>query len=126
MLLTQEKLRSALAEIGQLQQGDTSRLAHAVAHLTQAAVSFQRWTVELKRRAGERTPAESVARSALRKGLSRETSEALRNALLGIAPSDPHELATQPTNASENSADSLSAPDIWVDAAQEKDTGERT
>src|SRR5690242_16176344 len=39
MQLAQEKLCSALVEVGQLEQGDMSRLAHAVAHLTQAAVS---------------------------------------------------------------------------------------
>ena len=118
MLLTQEKLCSALAEIGQLQQGDMSRLAHAVAHLTQAAVSFQRWTVELKRRAGERGRSDSGARSAQRKGLSPKTSEALRNALLGIAPFDHQQVTAQPTNSPENSADSLSPPANTAEAAQ--------
>jgi Protein of unknown function (DUF3486) len=123
MLLTQEKLCSVLAEIGQLQQGDMSRLAHAVAHLTQAAVSFQRWTVELKRRAGEPGRSDSVARSALRKGLSPKTSEALRNALLGIAPFGDQRVTTQPTNSTENSADSLSPPANTGEAAQRETTG---
>ena len=123
MLLTQEKLCSALAEIGQFQQGDTSRLAHAVAHLTQAAVSFLRWTVQLRHRAGEPRRADSIARSALHKGLSPETSEALRNALLGVAPFEPQQLATQPTDSSENSsAESISPPEEATqrDAMKEK------
>jgi Protein of unknown function (DUF3486) len=122
MLLTQEKLCSVLAEIGQLQQGDMSRLAHAVAHLTQAAVSFQRWTVELKRRADE-PGRSSVARSALRKGLSPKTSEALRNALLGITPFDDQRVTTEPTNSTENSADSLSPPANTGEAAQRETPG---
>jgi hypothetical protein len=110
MRLTREKLCSALIGIGQFQEGNTSRLAHAVAHLTQSAVSFQRWTMELEQRAGERGRSGSVTRSALRKGLSPETSEALRKALLGIAPFESEPLVTQQANPTEDSADSVPAP----------------
>lgn len=124
MRLTQEKLCSALADIGKLQQGDMSRLAHAVAHLTQAAVSFQRWTAELKQRAGEPAGKEPVARSVLRKGLSPETSEALRHALLGVTPLDPQESATRPTNLPDDGAASLTEPAITSEAVHGHDNRE--
>ena len=95
MRLAQEKLCSALAEIDQLKQGDMSRVAHAVARLTQAAISLQRWTDELNQRAKERERADPQAKSKLRGGLSPETSQALRNALLGIAPFNPEQIGSQ-------------------------------
>jgi len=61
--LAQEKLCSALVEIDQFKHGDMSRLAHAVAHLTQAAISLQRWTDELNRRTEERKRADPQAKS---------------------------------------------------------------
>src|SRR5215469_4405997 len=95
MQLTQEKLCSALAEIDQLKQGDMSRLAHAVARLTQAAISLQRWTDELNQRTVGRERSDPQAKSELRGGLSPETSQALRNALLGIAPFNPEQIGSQ-------------------------------
>jgi hypothetical protein len=95
MQLAQEKLCSALADIDQLKQGDMSRLAHAVAHLTQAAISLQRWTDELNQRMEERERADPQVKSELRRGLSPETSQALRNALLGIAPFNPEQIGSQ-------------------------------
>jgi hypothetical protein len=84
--LTQEKLRSVLAKITQLKQGDMSRLAHAVAHLTQAAISLQRWSDEHRQRTKLREGGDPNEKSQPRGGLSSATSQSLRNALLGIAP----------------------------------------
>ena len=95
MQLAQEKLCSALAEVDQLKQGDMFRLAHAVARLTQAAISLQRWTDELNQRTVGRERADPQAKSELRRGLSPETSQALRNALLGIAPFNPEQIGSQ-------------------------------
>jgi Protein of unknown function (DUF3486) len=86
MQLAQEKLCSALAEVDQLKQGDMSRIAHAVAHLTQAAISLRRWTVEVHQRTEEHERIDSDTESAVRGGLSPETAQALRNALLGLSP----------------------------------------
>jgi hypothetical protein len=88
MQLTQEKLCSALVEINQLKRGDMSRLAHAVAHLTQASISLQRWTDQHSQRSEDQEQAISQG-SSVPGGLSPETSLALRNALLGIAPFSP-------------------------------------
>jgi hypothetical protein len=99
MQLAQDRLRSALAENNQLTEGDMSRLAHAVAHLTQAAISLQRRTDEVHQRTEERERAAPQAKS-LRAGLSPETSQRLRNALLGIAAFDPEEV-TSPTAQAE-------------------------
>jgi uncharacterized protein DUF3486 len=89
MQLAQEKLCSALIEVGQLEQGDMSRLAHAVAHLTQAAVSLRRWTVQVHQRTEERERTGSYSESVVQGGLSPETSQALRSALLGLSPINP-------------------------------------
>ena len=93
--LAQEKLCTALVEIDQFKHGDMSRLAHAVAHLTQAAISLQRWTNELNRRTEERKSADPQAKSKPGGGLSPETSRALRHALLGIAPFNPEQVGSQ-------------------------------
>ncbi|MBV8773434.1 MAG: DUF3486 family protein [Deltaproteobacteria bacterium] len=93
MRLTQEKLGSALAEVGQLKKGDMSRLAHAVAHLTQAGISLERWNDQISQRKHTR----SKGKSKVRGGLSPATSQALRNALLGIPPSDTEQLSRQTT-----------------------------
>jgi hypothetical protein len=55
MLSAQQKLCMTLAEVDQPEQGDMSRLARAVAHLTQAALSQQRWNDEppVQEKAGE-------------------------------------------------------------------------
>lgn len=89
MQLAQQKLCSALVEVGQLEQGDMSRLAHAVAHLTQAAVSLRRWSVEVNQRTEARDRTGAYTESAVQGGLSSETSQALRNALLGLSPINP-------------------------------------
>jgi hypothetical protein len=93
MRLTQQKLSTALADIKELGKVEMSRLAHAVAHLTQAAISLQRWNDEANQRADKKKG--SQAKSLVRGGLSRETSQALRNALLGIAPFNPEEVAAK-------------------------------
>jgi hypothetical protein len=104
MQLAQAKLCSALAEIDQLKQGDLSRLAHAVARLTQAAISLQRWTDELNQRTEKGECADPEAKSKLREGLSTATSQALRNALLGIAPFNPKQIGSQDAAAGESEA----------------------
>lgn len=104
MQLAQEKLCSALAEIDQLKQGDMSRLAHAVAHLTQAAISLQRWNDELNQRIEERERANPQAQSKLHGGLSPETSRALRNALLGIAPLNLEQIGWRKAAEDQNQA----------------------
>jgi hypothetical protein len=116
--LAQEKLCSALAEIDQLKQGDMSRLAHAVARLTQAAISLQRWTDELNQRTEERERADPQAKSELRGGLSPETSQALRNALLGIAPFNPEQIGSQ--KAAEGQSEASSPPATAVPHQFEK------
>jgi hypothetical protein len=83
--LARDKLGSALAEVGQFQQGDMSRLAHAVAHLIQAGVALQRWQTQLNRQAGRKEMGRSSALG-MSHGLTNETSQVLREALLGIAP----------------------------------------
>lgn len=123
MRLTQKKLCSLLAEPGKLQESDMPRLAHAVAHLTQADVSFQRWTVQFAERAGEHGRGESVS-STFRQGLSPDTSEGLRNALLGIAPFDRQERITLPTNCSEDRGDSLAPPLIAGEVRPAEDKGD--
>jgi hypothetical protein len=67
-----------------------SRIAHAVAHLTQAGISLQRWNHQLNQQAGERARPETGSK--VRGGLSPQTSQALRNALLGIAPFDAEKI----------------------------------
>jgi hypothetical protein len=84
MRLMQEKLGSALEEVGQPKEGDMSRLAHAVAHLTQAGISLQRWNQQVNQREHD----SSGAKSKVRGGLSTKTAKALRGALLGIASSE--------------------------------------
>jgi Protein of unknown function (DUF3486) len=119
MRLAQERLCSALAEINQSKQGDMSRVAHAVAHLTQAAISLQRWTDELNQRPKQRKRPASATKS-LRAGLSPATSQRLRNALLGIASFD-REQAAGPKAAmyqDEPSARKLTTP------ADESENGE--
>jgi Protein of unknown function (DUF3486) len=96
MRLAQEKLCSALVKTEQLKQGDMSRLAHAVAHITQAAISLQKWNDKSNKGAGANRPATSAKG---RGGLSPETSQALRNALLGIAPFNPEEVNRQKAQA---------------------------
>jgi hypothetical protein len=88
MKLAQEKLGSTLAEIDRFKEGDMARLAHAVAHLTQAGISLQRWNERGNQGAFERERVRPEGKSKFRAGLSAETSQALRNALLGIAPFD--------------------------------------
>lgn len=106
--LGQEKLRTALGEIKQqLEKGDMSRLAHVVAHLTQAAVSLQRQTEEFYRQTEERKRSTTRAKT-LRAGLSPETSQRLRNALLGIAAFDPDEVT--PLEAPAETGDPDCAP----------------
>jgi hypothetical protein len=122
MQLAQEKLISVLAEIHQLKQGDMSRLAHAVAHLTQAAISLQRWTDELDQRLGEREGAAPQARPKLHRGLSSETAQALRNALLGIAPFHTEQIGSQEAAADQHEA---SAP-LTTRTADEFEKGEKT
>ncbi len=95
MQLLQQKLCAGLGDIDQLQQADMLGLAHAIARLTQASISLQRWTNELKRQAGGRnrnTPG----------GLSPQTAQALRNALLGVEPSSPEQLRPQTTGPGQN------------------------
>ena len=120
MQLAQAKLCSALAEIDQLKQGDMSRLAHAVAHLTQAAISLQRWTAELNQRTKEREHEDPEAKSKLRGGLSPATSQALRNALLGIAPFNPEQIGSQKAAAGESEA----GPPATTPIADESKKGE--
>jgi hypothetical protein len=104
--LAQDKLCSALADIDQLKQGDMSRLVHAVARLTQAAVSLQRWNDKFNQRADE--SGRASARKKARRGLSPETSQALRNALLGIAPFGLEQAA--PQRASDEGSEASASP----------------
>jgi Protein of unknown function (DUF3486) len=120
MRLAQEKLCSALAEIDQVEKSDMSRLAHAVAHLTQAAISLQRWTDELNQRTEERADPET--KSKLPEGLSPATSQALRNALLGIAPFNPEQIGSQEAAADE----SETSPPTTISIADESRKGEET
>jgi hypothetical protein len=122
MQMAREKLSSALAEINQLQQGDTSRLAHAVAHLTQAAISLRRWTDELEQRTEERERVAPDAKS-MRRGLSPETSQALRNALLGIAPFNPEQVASQKAATSRNEASTPPARPVADEFEKGDETG---
>ncbi len=112
MRLAQEKVCSALAEVDQLKQGDMSRLAHAVAHLTQAAISLQRWNVEVHQRTEECKPASSCPESAVCGGLSPETSQALRNALLGLSPLSPEAISLQDNATDENETDAPAATSV--------------
>jgi hypothetical protein len=109
--LAQDRLRSELQKINQLEQGDMSRLVHAVAHLTQAAISLQRRTDELHRRTTERERSAPQAKS-LRAGLSPETSQRLRNALLGIAAFDPEETAAPQGAAGEAATGAPATPPV--------------
>ena len=84
MRLTEEKLGSALAKFSQRTKADMSRLAHAVAHLTQAGISLQRWNSQVNQREHNL----SRAKSNLGGGLSSDISLALRDALIGIPPFD--------------------------------------
>ncbi len=113
--LARQKLGSALAEVDQFQQGDMSRLAHAVAHLIQAGVALQRWQAELSRRSGGK-----VARGEphLRvHGLTGETSQTLRNALLGIVPGD--------RDAQEREPPVEAVPDVKPDRRSETERNKR-
>jgi hypothetical protein len=114
--LTQEKLWSALSEIDQLKQGDMSRLAHAVAHLTQAAISLRRWTDQ---RAEERERDDHEAEDEPRGGLSPETSQALRNALLGLAPFNLEQASNEPDEKDAHVRLATPAPD---EIHEEEDT----
>ncbi len=102
--LTRKKLCSALTAMQQHNHGDVSRLAHAVAHLTQAAVSLQRWNERVSQRDSEHKRVVPEAKSKVRGGLSPETSLALRKALLGIAPFNPQPAALKGPNANETHA----------------------
>jgi hypothetical protein len=122
MQLAQEKLCSALAEVDQLKEGDMSRLAHAVAHLTQAAISLRRWTVEVRQRTEERERTESHPESVVRGGLSPETAQALRNALLGLSPFNPETIASQGAATGESDASTPAATSV----ADEFEKSEKT
>ncbi len=93
------KILEALAAADQLKEGDMSRLALAVARLTQANISQQRRADEVKERQQEHTRAAVQRASKPRGGLSPETSQRLRNALLGVKPFDEPETATPTTAA---------------------------
>jgi hypothetical protein len=112
MQLAQEKLCSALAEVDQLKQGDMSRLAHAVAHLTQAAISLRRWTVEVHQRSEEHERIDSYTVSAVQGGLSPETSQALRNALLGLSPFNPEAIGSQGAATGESETNTPAATPV--------------
>ncbi|MBV8452590.1 MAG: hypothetical protein JOZ29_09995, partial [Deltaproteobacteria bacterium] len=70
----------------------------------QAAISLQRWTGELNQRMEERERADPEAKSKLRGGLSSATSQALRNALLGIAPFNPEQIGSHKAAPGESEA----------------------
>ena len=95
------KILNALAEASQLKEGDMSRVALAIARLTQANISQQRQADEVKNRAQEHKRRASKPR----RGLSPETSQRLRNALLGIKPLDEPETSAPPTAAQPADAD---------------------
>jgi hypothetical protein len=109
LVQSQEKLCAALSEINQLKQGDMSRLAHAVAHLTQAAVSLERWADELDQRMKEPKHSVPETKGKLEGGLTPETAGALRNALLGIAPFSPEGMPSHNAEVDRNEAGSATS-----------------
>jgi hypothetical protein len=82
--LFEQKIFSAVIEVERLKYSDLTRLAHAAADLSRAATSRRRWLP---------APMEQQKQK-MRRGLSNETSQALRNALLGIAPYNPGQSST--------------------------------
>jgi hypothetical protein len=94
--LATQKLCSALAEINLLRKRDSTRLLQAVSHLTQAAISVQRWNRELR---------QHEAKPQAKRGLSAEASSALRNALLGIEPFDPDKVRAQKAEREQREAE---------------------
>jgi hypothetical protein len=83
--LFEQKIFSALIQAEHLKYGDLTRLAHAAADLSRAATSRQRWPAA--------TPEQQKHK--WRGGLSKETSQRIRNALLGIAPFHPEQSTTE-------------------------------
>jgi hypothetical protein len=75
------------------------RLTH-VAHLTQAVIALQRWNNEFEARGSERGASSFRAKADERGGLSSETSQPLRNALLCIAPFGSEDSEPQKVNPS--------------------------
>jgi len=116
MLLAQQRLCMALAEASQLKQADMPRMAHAVAHLSQAALSHQRWSDQLHQRREKQERIGAGSKVERRGGISPETSQALRNALLGLAPFDPEKLNSP---APDTSLPTTAPPGLKSDETQD-------
>jgi hypothetical protein len=117
MQLAQRRLRSALAEFRYPKESDMTRLAHAVAHLTQAAVSLHRWRHK-DQQACEEEYSKSQVQSPVPGGLSNETSQALRKALIGSSPFETEYSTLQEDMDGENEA---IAPDSAAIGTRERE-----
>jgi hypothetical protein len=106
--LARQKLSLALAEANLAKVGDVARLVHAVAHLTQTALALQRGVCAPVLEAAQGEESDPLTKSNPRGGLSPETSQALRNALLGIGPLSPDEIGWLKADAEKIESDASS------------------
>jgi Protein of unknown function (DUF3486) len=86
--LVQEKMFSILVEAEDIEDGQLTRIARAIADLGRATISQKRWAEEMRERLDEQKRAAGEKMGELKRsgGLSDETYDALRALLLGIDP----------------------------------------
>lgn len=91
--LVQEKLFSVLVEAEDLEDGQLTRFARAIADLGRATISQKRWQEEMRARLAEQKRAADKKMTELKSagGLSNEAYDAMRNILLDIDPTATQE-----------------------------------
>jgi len=86
--LVQEKLFGVLVETEEIEDGQLTRIARAIADLGRATISQKRWAEEMRARLDEQKRAAGEKMDEIRRagGLSDDAYEAIRAALLNINP----------------------------------------
>jgi Protein of unknown function (DUF3486) len=86
--LVQEKLFGVLVETEEIEDGQLTRIARAIADLGRATISQKRWAEEMRARLEEqkRAAGDTVDEIKRKGGLDDETYDAIRAVLLGIDP----------------------------------------
>lgn len=91
--LVQEKIFAVLVEAEDIEDGQLTRIARAIADPGRATISQKRWAEEMRQRldAQKRAAGEKVDEIRRAGGLSDEAYDAIRAALLNIDPTAPKE-----------------------------------